>query len=90
MIHKFSPRVSLVLTTCSLLLALINIQLGRRLNYLEHLLMFNTLAAGMLAFAAAALVVAGVALAKARGRGVSLWLPTVLAIVVLGSYLLED
>ena len=91
MVVKTSARkVSLVLTTGSLLLALVNILLGRRLNYLEHLPMFNTLAAGMLALVAAALVVAGVPLVKARRRSASLWLVAVLAGFVFGLYLLDD
>ena len=57
MISKFSPRnVSLLLTGSSFLLGLVSIQLGRRLNYLEHLPVFNTLAAVMLVLVAAALV----------------------------------
>ena len=91
MILKLSARNgSLALTTCSLLLGLVNIQLGRRLNYLEHLPIFNSMAAAMLALVVAGLVVACVPLVRARGRSASLWLAAALAIVVLGSLLLDD
>lgn len=85
------PRnISLMLTASSFLLALVSIQLGRRLNHLEHLPMFNLLAAAMLVLVIAGLVVAFVPLVKTRGRGASLWLAAAVAIVVLGAFLLED
>ena len=87
---KWSARdLSLALTTGSLLLGLANIGLGRRVNYLDHLLLFNLLAVTMLALAAGALIVAGVPLARARGRGGSLWLAATLAISLIGAYLLD-
>jgi len=90
MIRRLSPRgISLMLTTSSFVLGLVSIQLGRRLNYLEHLPMFNVLAAGMLVLVGAGLVVACVPLIMARGRSVPLWVASALAAVILASYLLD-
>lgn len=85
-----SQTLSLSLTTCSFLLALISVQLGRRLYYLEHLPIFNVLAIAMLAFVTAAIVIAFTALLRNRGRGFSLWCTTGLAFMLLGSYLLDE
>ena len=82
--------ISLLLTTTSILLAFAAIQLGHRLNYLEHLPMFNAMAAGMLALVVAGLVFAAVTLVRARGMGGSLWFAASLATVVLGMLLLVD
>lgn len=90
MILKSARTTSLMLTTSSLLLAVVSIQLARRMNYIEHLSLFNGLAAGMLALVTAAVPVACVPLVKARGRNTSLWLAAALAVALLGSYLLDD
>ena len=88
---KWSARdLSLALTTGSLLLGLANIGLGRRVNYLNHLTLFNSLALTMLALAAGALVVATVPLVRSRGRGASLWMAAMLACGLIGTYLLSD
>lgn len=90
MIRKWSaPGVSLMLTAGSFLLALVSIGLGRRLNYVEHLPVFNSLALAMLVLVSAALVVACVALVSKRGRSVSLWAAATMAAVILGGYLLD-
>lgn len=91
MIRKLSPRnASLVLTASSFLLGLLSIGLARRLNYIEHLPVFNSLAAAMLVLVGAALVVAVVHLVRKRGRSGSLWGAAALAAAILASYLLDD
>ncbi len=91
MIWKVSARkASLLFTVASVCVALVSIQLGRRMNYLEHLPLFNALAVTMLGLVGVGFLVALVSLIKARGRNVSLWWVAVLAIVVLGSYLLDE
>ena len=88
---KASARdLSLALTTGSLLLGLANIGLGRRVNYLDHLTLFNLLALTMLVLAASAVVVATVPLVRSRGRGASLWMAAILACGLIGTYLLDD
>lgn len=87
---KWSARdLSLALTTGSLLLGLANIGLGRRVNYLDYLPLFNSLALTILALAAAAVVVAAVPLVRSRGRGGSLWMAAILACGLIGAYLLD-
>jgi hypothetical protein len=91
MIQRLLPQtLSLSLTTCSFLLAIVSIQLGRRINYLDHLLLFNGLAITMLALVTVAIGVTFTALVRNRGRGFSLWLATGLAFMLLGSYLLDE
>jgi len=91
MILRMSPaKVSLLFTASSVLLAVISIQLGRRLNYLEHLPMFNVFAATMLGLVGVGLVAAIVPLFRARWRSPSLWLTAALAALVLSSYLLDE
>jgi hypothetical protein len=91
MIQRLSPQtLSLSITAFSFLLAIVSVQLGRRLNYLDHLLMFNGLAITMLALVAVAIGVAFTALLRNRGRSLSLWFSTGLALMLLGSYLLDE
>jgi cytochrome bd-type quinol oxidase subunit 2 len=84
-----ATRRSLMLTTGSFLLGLISIALGRRVNYLDHLPVFNVLAAAMLVLVVVAVVVAFAALVRSRGRGASLWLAATMGTAVLGIYLLD-
>jgi hypothetical protein len=85
------PRgIPFVLTATSFVLAMVSIQLGRKLNYLDHLPVFNSLALVMLALVLSALVVAVVQLVKARERSASPWVAVTLALFVLSSYLLDD
>lgn len=91
MLLKWPARnVSLALTITSILLGVVNILLGRRMNYYQHLPLFNSLAAAVLVLVGAALVFAFAALVRNRGRGASQWVAAGLAIVVLGGYLLDD
>jgi cytochrome bd-type quinol oxidase subunit 2 len=83
-------RVSLGFTAASALLALVSIQLGRRLGLAEHLPLFNALAATMLGLVAVGLAVGVVALIRARGKSASLWFVSAFAVAVLGTYLLDD
>ena len=87
----FSARnVSLALSACSLLLALVSIQLGRRLRYLDHLPMFNAMAAVILALVGAGFVAAFASLVKTRAQSSSSWLAAAFALVILGLYLFDD
>lgn len=91
LILKLSPaRVSLASTASSVLLAVISIQLGRRLNYAERLPMFNVFAASMPGLVGVGLVAAIVPLFRVRWRSPSLWVAAVFAALVLGSYLLDE
>lgn len=85
-----ATRRSLMFTTGSFLLGLVSIGLGRRVNYLEYLPVFNMIAFAMLALVVTAVTVALVALIRNRGRGASLWIAATMGTVVLGMYLLED
>lgn len=88
-LRSSTPNLSLMLSTTSLLLAVVSIQLGRRLSYLDHLATFNVMAMTMLALVAAGFALAIVPLVRARGRSVPLWLATALSTVVLGMFLLD-
>ena len=83
-------KISLMLTTCSFLLALVSIQLGRRLSTSEHMPMFNSMAAVMLALVCAGLIAAVMSLVKSRAKSVSSWLAAGLALLLLASYLFDD
>ena len=83
-------KVSLTLTTCSFLLALVSIQLGRRLSTTENMSMFNSMAAIMLALVCAGFVAAVMSLMKSRAKSVSSWLAAGLALLLLASYLFDD
>ncbi len=83
-------NVSMMLSACSFLLALVSIQLGRRLNYIEHLPMFNSMAAVILALVCAGFVAALGALVKTQAKSPSSWLAVALALVILASYLFDD
>ena len=85
-----ATRRSLMLTTGSFLLGLVSIALGRRVNYLDHLPVFNMIALVMLALVVAAVTVACVALVRNRGRGASLWIAATMGSVILGMYLLDN
>ena len=88
---SFSLRqVSLMLTTCSFLLALGSIQLGRRLSTTENMSMFNSMAAVILALVCAGFVAAVMSLVKSRAKSVSSWLAAGLALLLLASYLFDD
>jgi hypothetical protein len=91
MTSRLSPRdVSIALTLGSVLLGVLNIGLGRRVNYLEHLTAFNSLAAAMLALVSIGFVVSVVSLVRNRGRNGSLWGSAALAAGILATYLLDD
>ena len=91
MTDRISPRdTSLMLTTGSVALGIVSIQLGRRVDYLQHLGTFNSIAAAMLGLVALGLIVAIAALVRARGRGIGLWVAVALATTVASSYLLDE
>ena len=81
---------SLMLTTCSFLLALVSIQLGRRLNTTEHVSMFNSMAAVILALVCAGFIAALMSLVKSRAKSASSWFAAGLALLLLLSYLFDD
>ncbi len=81
--------ISLALTSASLSLAWISMWMGRRVNYLERLPLFNTLAAVMLSLAGAGLVIACLAIARGRGSA-SLWVAAVLAASLIALLLVDD
>ena len=85
-----SPALSLSFTTASFLLGLISILIGRRVHYLDHLPVFNAIAATMLALVVVGLAAPVVPLWRSRGRGASLWIAAALALVVVATYLLDD
>ena len=85
-----SARVSLAFTSMSFLLGATNILVGRRVDYLEYLPLFNAMAVTMLGLVLVGLIAAIVALAKARGRGASPWLSATFASLVLATYLLDQ
>ena len=90
MTRTFSDsRVSLLLSAGSLLLALVSITIGRRVNYLDHLTLFNLMAAAMLALGVAALAAGVVGTWKSRGRSAAMWLAIAIAILILLQYLLD-
>ncbi|HZL86356.1 MAG TPA: hypothetical protein VFD07_13360 [Candidatus Krumholzibacteria bacterium] len=88
---NFSLRkASWMSTTCSFLLALVSIQLGRRLSIAEHMSMFNWMAAVILALVVAGFVAALMSLVKSRAKSGSSWLAAGLALLLLLSYLFDD
>lgn len=82
-------RASLLLSAGSLLLGLVSITTGRRVNYLDHLALFNSMAAAMLALGAAALVAGALGAWKSRGRSATAWLASAIAVLILSLYLLD-
>ena len=80
---------SLALSAGSLLLATTSVLLGRRVNYLNYLPVFNAMAVGMLALCVGALAVGVVGTWKSRGRSPELWLADALSILVLGLFLFD-
>ncbi len=72
--------VSLLSSAASLLLAATSIVIGRQVDYLDHLPLFNAMAAGMLALVLAALLSGLAGTWKARGRGAWLWSANVVAV----------
>jgi hypothetical protein len=82
-------RASFASTGGSLLLALSSVLLGRMVYYLDHLLVFNVMAALMLLLAIVGLG-AGVAAAwHARGRGALGWVASLTALALIGVYLAD-
>ena len=77
---------SLLLSAGSLLVALVSTLLGRRVNYLDHLPLFNSMAATMLALGVAALAAGVAGTWKSRGRDATPWLADAIAVLVLGLY----
>jgi hypothetical protein len=88
-LESSSRNASIVCTTASVLLGLVSIQLAKRMDFLDHLRMFNLLAAAMLGLVIVGLATAIIPLSKARGRSASLWLAVVFAVSVLGLLLLD-
>ena len=76
-------NLSFALSAASLVLAVINVVHGRRVNYLEHFMFFNVMAMGMLGLAVIALVAGVIGTRRARGRGASLWMVSGLAAVLI-------
>jgi hypothetical protein len=79
--------VSLLFSAGSLLLATTSVVIGRQVNYLDHLALFNAMAAGMLSLSVAGLVAGLVGTWKARGRNALLWSANVVAAMVTALYL---
>ena len=85
-----SLRTSVSCTAAALILAVGSMLLGKRVNYLDHLLAFNLLAASMLVLVVIGLVTAVVSLARSRGRSGPPWIAAVVAVVVLAGFLLDE
>jgi hypothetical protein len=64
---------SLLLTATSILLAVVSVALAGRVNYLDHLPLFNSMAAAMLALVGGAIVAPVVGVRRARLRTFSGW-----------------
>jgi hypothetical protein len=64
---------SLLLTAASILLAVVSVALASRVNYLDHLPLFNSLAAAMLVLVGAAILAAAVGVRRARLRTFNGW-----------------
>ena len=88
-LRRSFPGVSFALSSASALVAAGSILLARRLDFTRHMPLFNMLAMVMLALVVAGLVVGIVGLARNRGKGLPLWAAETLALVILGSYLLD-
>ncbi len=80
-------NLSFALSGTSLTLAVINVVLGRWVNYLEHLMLFNVMAMGMLGLAVIALVAGVIGTRIVRGREASLWIANGLATVLITVFL---
>jgi hypothetical protein len=90
MTRTFPPSsASLLLSAGSLLLGLVSMTLGRRVNYLDYLTLFNSMAAAMLALGAAALAAGVIGTWKSRGRSGVMWLASAIAVLILCLYLLD-
>ena len=77
-------RLSLLFSVGSLLFILLNVWLGQRVYYLDHLALFNATVAVVLALIAAALGVGLAGLWKARGRSGWLWFASAVPLVLVG------
>lgn len=64
---------SLLLTAASIVVAVVSVALASRVNYLDHLPLFNSMAAAMLALVGAAVMAAAVGVGRARWGTVHGW-----------------
>ena len=83
-------RLSLLFNVGSLFLMHVSVALGRRVYYLDHLPLFNAMAAGILALSAAALATGLAGTWKVRGRSAWLWFADGVALLVLAEILFDS
>ena len=79
-------KLSLALSVASLIVASVSLTLGRQINYLNYLPLFNALALLMLGLAIAALLLALFGIWRSRGRSIGVWLANGVAVFVLSLY----
>jgi hypothetical protein len=80
-------NLSLLLSASSLSLATVSVLIGRRVDTIHHLGLFNAMAMAMLAFGAGALAAGLIGTWRARGRSAPLWLADAVASSVVALYL---
>ena len=90
MTRTLSPsNASFLFSAGSLVVALVSTTLGRRVNYLDYLTLFNVMAATMLALGVLGLAAGAIAAWKSRGRGATTWLAVGIATLIVAMFLLD-
>lgn len=79
-------KTSLQLSGCSLTLAVAAIVLAQHVNYLNYLLLFNTMALVMVSAGMAAVLIGLLGTWQTRGRNAALWFADTVALLAVISY----
>ncbi|MBE9063936.1 hypothetical protein [cf. Phormidesmis sp. LEGE 11477] len=76
-------KQSFILSAASLTVAAISILLGQQVNYLNYLILFNSMAVLMLSLAIASLLLSIIGIWRQQGRSLWSWAAAGLALCVL-------
>jgi len=82
--------VSVWLSAAAVLTGVTSILIGRRVNDIDHLALFNAMAIAILAFSAGAIGAGVAGIWRSRGRSPLLWFASALAVAVVALVLLDD